>query len=62
MTFNDLILACALTRAIHGTDEALRKTCHRCRDRVSMQHRPLVSRLMRHPKIGQWLDMMMEVN
>lgn len=61
MSFTELIWCCALARQIHGTDDAIRKTLHICRDRVSMQNRPLVSRLMRHPRVGEWLKLEMEV-
>lgn len=61
MTFADLILACALARAIHGTDDAIRKTCYACRDKVERKHRPLVSRLMRHDPVGEWLNLVLEV-
>lgn len=56
MTFTEFILCCKIARALHGTDNALRHTARQCRDRVSIQNRPLLSRLMRHDKIGKWLD------
>lgn len=60
LSFNDFILCAALARRIHGSDQAIRETCYRCRDKVRLEHRPLLSKLMRHPKIGTWLDMVME--
>jgi hypothetical protein len=61
MTFGDLILACALSSAIHGTDAAIRHTCYLCRDKVERKHSPIVSRLMRHPRVGEWLKLVLEV-
>jgi hypothetical protein len=56
VTFCSYILCAKLAHAIHGTDEAIRYTSHQCRDLVSREYRPLLSRLMRHPKIGVWLN------
>lgn len=57
MTFSEFVLCARIAYAIHGTDDSIRYTARQCRDRVSREHRPLVSRIMRHPKIGEWLKM-----
>lgn len=57
MRFTSFILCCKIARQIHGSDEALRYTARACRDLVSREHRPLVSRVMRHPEISKWLDL-----
>lgn len=55
----DMVLAIKLAQTIHGTDDAMRETARRCRDKVRAEYQPQVSRIMRHPKIRAWLDEMM---
>lgn len=57
MTFTSFIICCQLARAIHGSDDAIRYAARQCRDRVSREHRPLVSRIMRHHRVNEWLDL-----
>lgn len=56
MTFCEFILCAKLAHQIHGTDDAIRYTARQCRDKVKREHRPLLSRLMRHPRIAEWLN------
>jgi hypothetical protein len=57
MTFCEFIICCQLARAIHGSDDSIRYTARQCRDLVSREHRPLLSKIMRHEKAGKWLEL-----
>ena len=57
MNMNDVELVALLAWRIHGTLEAVRSALQRIKDRVKRTIRPLVAQLIRHPKLGDWLQL-----
>jgi hypothetical protein len=57
MNMNDVELCALLTWRIHGTLEEVRATLHRVKDLAKRVIRPLVVKLARHPKLGDWITL-----
>ncbi|MCY1548467.1 hypothetical protein D9M68_845810 [compost metagenome] len=55
MSMQDALLAIALADRIHGTDEAIRATAYRVRDKVRIACRPDISRIIRCRNLRQFV-------
>jgi hypothetical protein len=60
MTVKDALLCLCLAERIHGTDEAVVATAYRIRDKVRIECRPTINRIIRCSSPKVWVENFLE--